>query len=420
MSLDTRYLKHILFYVLSAAISLLLIFYILYHLLGGFSAGIETVSAVPVTKQEVLTMDGYLFRDERVLYASGNGDVNYLYSDGDKVGVSVHLAQIYSSGNRDLRSRIIAIDKKITLLKESNVSKAVISDVSVIDVRIWQLYYQMQSHLDSGDIEYVMHKKDEYLTLLNKRRIVTQTVANYDSQIEELQKERNELTKSLTNVSEILTAPVPGYFYSVIDGCETIFTPEALETLTVDSFDKLIETEPVSADEKTDKGYPVGKLVTDYVWNVVCAAEGDQLRDFSQGSVYQIRFPYNGDTILSMTLKRLLPDPENERAVLVFETNVMPEGFNYLRMQSVQVIRSEYDGYRVPLSAVRVVDGKQGVYIRVGNYIRFRRIETVFETEGVLLVAPYDGERENAGEYLNEGDQIVTKGKNLYDGKAIT
>ena len=420
MRLDTRYLKHILFYVLSAVVSLILIFYILYHLFGGFSAGVETVLASPVSKQEVLTMDGYLFREERVLYASGNGDVNYLYADGDKVGINIELARIYSSGNRDVRSRIIAIDKKIEMLKDSNVSKAVISDTSVIDARLWQLYYLMQEHLDSGDIEYVMHKKDEYLTLLNKRRIVTQTVVNYDDQIAELQNERNKLTESLTNISEILKAPVPGYFYSLIDGCETFFTPEALETLSVESFERLIEAEPLSADEKTEKGYAIGKLVTDYVWSVVCEAEGDELRDFSQNTAYQVRFPYNGDTVLTMTLKHVLPDRENERAVLVFETNVMPEGFNYLRMQSVQVIRSEHSGYRIPLSAVRVVDGKQGVFIRVGNYVRFRRIETLFETDGVLLVAPFDSERENAGEYLNEGDQIITKGKNLYDGKAIT
>lgn len=418
--MDTRYLKHILFYVLSAAVSLLLIFYILYHLFGGFSAGVETVPAVSVTKQEVLTMDGYLFRSERLLYAAGNGDVNYLYSDGTKVGNGVNLAQIYSSGNSDLRSRIIAIDKQIALLEGSNVPKAVISDTSVIDARIWQLYYLMQERMDRGDIEYVMHKKDEYLTLLNKRRVVTQAVVNYDSQIEALRQERNALTSSLTNISEVMRAPEPGYFYSTVDGCETLFTPEVLETLTVEKFQKLIRTEPLSPDEDTGKGYPVGKLVTDYVWNIVCEADGEQLRQFSQNDPYQIRFPYNGDAVLTMTLKRILPDRENERAILIFETNVMPENFNYLRMQAVQVVRSEYTGYRVPLSAVRVVDGVQGVYIRVGNYIRFRKIETVFETDGVLLVAPYDSKRENAGEYLNENDQIITKGKNLYDGKAIS
>ena len=418
--MDTRYLKHILFYFLSAAVSLLLIFYILYHLFGGFSAGVETVPAVSVTKQEVLTMDGYLFRSERLLYAAGNGDVNYLYSDGTKVGNGVNLAQIYSSGNPDLRSRIIAIDKQIALLEGSNVPKAVISDTSVIDARIWQLYYLMQERMDRGDIEYVMHKKDEYLTLLNKRRVVTQAVVNYDSQIEALRQERNALTSSLTNISEVMRAPEPGYFYSTVDGCETLFTPEALETLTVEKFQKLIQTEPLSPDEDTGKGYPVGKLVTDYVWNIVCEADGEQLRQFSQNDPYQIRFPYNGDAVLTMTLKRILPDRENERAILIFETNVMPENFNYLRMQAVQVVRSEYTGYRVPLSAVRVVDGVQGVYIRVGNYIRFRKIETVFETDGVLLVAPYDSKRENAGEYLSENDQIITKGKNLYDGKALS
>ncbi len=413
-------MRHILFYIVSAVISLILIFYICYHLFGGFTSGIETVPATLVTRQEAMTLDGYLFRDERVLYSGTYGDVNYLYDDGEKVPMGEKLAEIHSNGNPDLRTRIIAIDRQIALLEGSNLTSSALSDTTVIDNRIWQLYYLMRSHIESGDVEYAMHKKDEYLTLLNKRRIVTQTVKNYDDKISALKAERLGLTSSLTSVSAVLTAPVPGYFYATLDGCEDIFTAAALETLTVERFDQLIAAEPVSTDARTADGYPVGKLVTNYVWHLACEVDGEQLREFSQNGNYSLMFPYNGDMVLKMKLIRILPDTMNERAVLLFETNVMPENFNYLRVQTVRVVREEHSGYRVPLSAVRVVDGQQGVYIRVGNYVRFRRIETLFESDGILLVRPFDPEREDAVSYLNEKDEIITKGKNLYDGKVVT
>ena len=63
---------------------------------------------------------------------------------------------------------------------------------------------------------------------------------------------------------------------------------------------------------------------------------------------------------------------ENGEVLLVFVTQEMPADFDFARTQRVSAVYGEVTGYRVPSSALRVVDGQVGVYVRAGSTIRFR------------------------------------------------
>ena len=121
-----------------------------------------------------------------------------------------------------------------------------------------------------------------------------------------------------------------------------------------------------------------------------------------------------------MTLVRLVTGIDEEEAILIFRTGTVPSGFNYLRMQTVELVQKTYTGYRVPVSAVRIRDGEQGVYVLDGSIVRFRKINPLYEADGYLIAAVRDETAEDKNEWLGEKDRIIVKGKNLYDGKIIT
>ena len=123
-----------------------------------------------------------------------------------------------------------------------------------------------------------------------------------------------------------------------------------------------------------EKGYPVGKLVTDYLWYVACEVDVAELHNYETGKNYSIRFPYNNDTAITMKLYRILSEAGSKTAVLVFETGTLPASFNYLRHQTVQIVREYYTGCRVPISALRVVNGQSGVYVLQGSKIVFKKV----------------------------------------------
>lgn len=418
--MDTRYLKNVLFYVLTALLSVLLIYYVCYHLFGGFDAGVETMDSTLVRQQDMLALDGYIFRSETLLYAQSAGDINYRFSDGEKVGAETALADVLN-GSFSARSSMIEIDRKIALLQSSNLAANLrVTDTASIDRQISELYYLLRDGLAKGDTEYVLRKKDELLVLMNKRRIVVQAVSGYDEQIAALKAEKERLQGTLADVSETLTSPVSGFFYSTVDGYEEIFTPEVLNRLTLDNFDALLTREPRDTSGKTEKGYVAGKLVTDYNWYAVCRIPAKQLRYYTLNRTYTVAFPYNGDVQVPMTLVRLVTGIDEEEAILIFRTGTVPSGFNYLRMQTVELVQKTYTGYRVPVSAVRIRDGEQGVYVLDGSIVRFRKINPLYEADGYLIAAERDENAEDKDAWLGEKDRIIVKGKNLYDGKIIT
>ncbi len=418
--MNTKFYKNAAFYIFSAALSILVIWYILYHLISGFEKEVQTTPAVLATKTDNLVLDAYIVRDERVLYASVEGGVNYLYEDGERVSVNSVVANIYSGvGAAEATDRILSIDKKVDVLEKSSVKEnATKTDTKAIDDKINELYYIIRDKIEDGDIEYAMYKKDELLTYLNKRQIITQNVTGYDEQIIALIQEKEALTGQLINLEEKITVSNAGYFYSEVDGYESIFDVSKIEDMTYETYSGMVDSEPII----TNGSLSVGKIVNSNEWYILSEITKDDLKKFNKGNTYPVKFPYNADATVVMTLEKIIEQSDSNQAVLVFKTNTMPDGFNYMRKQSIQIVEESYTGYKIPVNAVRVVDDVRGVYILSGNTVRFKEIEVLIEQDGYFIVKeqPTYLEDENYHKKLGLYDMVITSGKNLYDGKIIS
>ena len=87
-----------------------------------------------------------------------------------------------------------------------------------------------------------------------------------------------------------------------------------------------------------------------------------------------------------------------------------------MRTGAMTVINKEYTGLKVSKKALRVVKGKTGVYVLSGINIRFLPVEVIYTHEEYVICKQI---KENADNILRLYDQVVVKGKNLYDGKVI-
>ena len=98
----------------------------------------------------------------------------------------------------------------------------------------------------------------------------------------------------------------------------------------------------------------------------------------------------------------------------------MPDGFDYSRQQTVEIVTAEYSGYRVPVAAVTLKDGVKGVYILDGQTAKFREIEPLFERDGWIICEEKNADDENQSNRLSLYDFVITGGKDLYDGKQFS
>jgi len=266
-----------------------------------------------------------------------------------------------------------------------------------------------------------MHKKDDLLVLLNRRAIITKKVPNYNDKIKLLQDEKLSIATGNENIIDTIITDKSGYFYTEVDGYEYTFASTKTANLTVPELKTMINMKPDTYIQHNTSGYGIGKIVTDYNWYIACIVTKDEMRHFVENYKYDVIFPYNNDLKITMKLERIIQDPVDPAIVLLFSTGNVLENFNFLRKQSIEIVKSSYTGYRVPISSVRVMDdGRQGVYILDGNIVKFKEIETSIEANGYYIVEEQD--RMNDPEYykkLGLYDLIIVKGTKLYEGKVV-
>lgn len=418
--MNSRYVRQVVLYAVTAVISVLLVLYILYHLFGGYETKLETLAASYITMEDTLTVDAYIMRNETVLYSSNTGSINYLCSDGTRVKVGQNVAAVYDGGS--IQSRLMELDNEIAVLEKSNLGETfVIADTKTIDSQIDSMYKLILERLYHGKLSDALSKKEDLLVSLNKRQIVVKNVENYDERIASLKAERTELVNSISDISEYVSTSVSGYFYSTLDGYEATFNSSKISTMQMEDYDIMISSAPALSGYSSSDGYAVGKIDTDFEWYLVCELTKEQYRAIAgEKRTFSVVFPSSNDERIDLTLYRVVNPAEDERVLLILSCGYMPDGFNYLRRQSVEIVITSYNGYKVPVSAVRLVDGVQGVYVLDSSTVLFKRIVPLFEKDGYFVCEERDTKDETQDDRLSLHDFIITKGKNLSDGKMVS
>ena len=431
--MDTEYLKKVGLYILSALLSLGVVFYLGYHIWQSVTREVETEPAMETSVHSTLETDGYIFRSETVLAQSGGGSLVPSVSNGEKVAKNSEVARMYSAASPSTVSRITEIDQQIALLSDSLGKGEGLSlkDSSSIDESIYNLLRQLRGGSDKGSCRDATTLRTSFVGAVNKRMILSGAVSDFSGAMEELESEKNSLTGQLGALLSTVTTPVSGYYYAETDGYESVFDPNLLEDA---DFDKLYSV--LSAKASGTAG-AAGKTVTDSLWYMVCVLDRTLLAEYENTSVCTVTFDINGDVSLEMNVERTVPGGDS--FALILSSRMMPEGFDYTRMQPVQLVRNTYTGLRVPASSVRVVDGMTGVYVLEGSTVRFRLIKPVTVYEGMYIVETDpdgdgnvtadsgqdtaedtgDGNEKSKYSYLYLHDTVIVKGKGLYDGKVL-
>jgi len=416
---DKYYLKRTLITFLTVLLTVGIIIYIAYHIAGSFGASLQLSDAAYETVTRILHADGYIMRHETLLYASHTqtGSVTPAMQDGTRLGIYDKAADIYNNTMPDVLARIREIDEQIALLENNQAEKVSVVNTSGLESAIFNNVQDIRLMVENRSYSDATTMRTALLVNILKRDILKGSMTDYNNQLAALQEEKRSLTAQLGECLETVYTPASGYYYADADGYEALFDAEKIDNMTYDEFMTLIDTDPA---ESTRSMVNVGKIVTDYRWYLACPVSKKEAAALVDGESYSVTFPYNGNKVLTMELYSVIPALPGEGAILVFVCGTIPENFDFTRMQPVQIGTTEYRGFRVPVSAVRVIDGCEGVYILDQVTVQFRKINIVYEGDGYYICT--GGEIEEGAKYqwIQMNDVIITEGINLYVGKVIT
>ena len=416
--------------ILMAAVTLGLLAYFGLQGYLYFSDPLTTTLAYTYQVEESVSLSGYVVRQEQVLEDDGGGLLRLRREEGERVSRGGAVASVYADqSSLDRQAEISTLESRVEQLQYAQ-DAAGSSEVSMkLDAQILQNILEYRQCLTADRMAKAETYGSQLRALVLKRDYTYSENEDLSGQIEALQAQIKELKTQAAGSVRTVTAPVSGLYSAVVDGYETVLTPESLSDMTPSQLGA------VRADSTVSSG--VGKLILGDSWYYAAsmsAADAEELQEASDalkkaGKSLTLRFAKSVERDLPVTVSRIGPE-ENGRCVVVFEGKTYLSRLTLLRQQSAQVVWDSTEGIRVPKEALRmekvtvnsegqrVTEEATGVYCVVGMEARFKPVEVVYNGSSFLLVrsaAPED--RENLR--LRPGDEVIITANGLYDGKVV-
>ena len=409
--------------LLMAAVTLGLAAYFGFQAVRYFSDPLSTIPAYNYRVEEAVSVSGYVVRQERVLPDQTGGVLQVRRAEGERVAVGGTVAAVYADQTSvDRQTEIEALNARIEQLQYAQEAEVGVEVAQKLDTQIRRNILDYRAALTAGHLGDAQKQGAQLRAQVLKRDYTNTDTTDLALQIQELQAQVKNLKAQIAGAVQRVTAPASGLYSAVVDGYETVLTPESIRELTPSQLNG------IKADSTVASG--VGKLVLGDSWYYVAAMRTEEARTLEEAGELTLRFAKGVERDLTVTVAHVGAE-ENGRCVVVFEGKTYLSELTLLRQQSAQIISGSVEGIRVPEEALRVVttprtdeDGNTteskdiGVYCVVGVEARFKPVEILYSGENFVLVrADQPSDKETLR--LRPGDQVILSARDLSDGKVV-
>lgn len=378
------------------------------------------------TVEETMEVTGFLVREEQVIQGGGAAVVELLFNEGEKVASGQTVALLYQSADAAQRqAQLETLEEERKQLQYALTATNTVSDNARLNEDIIDAIVSLRSSTANGDLTRLEDQTLELRSLIYQRSNAYGgeggDTAALQSQLDSVNSQISALTSQSGADTTRVTVSQPGTFSGLVDGYESILTPEAVSAMTPAQF------EAVSAQSVTAGSGAVGKLITSATWRFACVLTEEEAGRLTEGKSVEVRFSRDWSGEVDMKVERV-GAPVDGQCVVIFSTDRFLAETTLLRRQTVELVFSSKEGLRVPNSAVRTVeqtvtdeDGNEqtvqvvGVYAVVGMQYEFKPVEILARRDDYCVVSPVE-DPNSPKTILRSGDQVVIAGDEIFDG----
>ena len=400
-----------------SAIILFLAVYLGVSFLLTYGSSITTVVVKKGTLEDLVSCEGYIFKNSELVISTEAGYIDCLKKDDEKVKKGEAVVSIYKNEvDANLKKEISDITEKISALEKSVKYKTSIgADENKSEQSIAEEIKKIGRLTDKRDIQEISQIKKNINSILLRRTNKIDDNAD-ETELQRLRVKLSELKAKQNEQSYTIYAQNAGTFVSKVDGTEELMSLKELEQngITHKKMREISRFKPkTKVVTKVDVGEPVGKLVDNYKWVLVAEIPVSQSELLNVGDEIHMRFSDADEELISGTITGI--SGENSGNVIVkIKSNKYSKTVYRSYKSEVQLIRRTYSGIKVPQEALRVVDGKKGVYVLRGDLAKFIAVDIKYSDDNWVVVAESD-----SGGALKLYDEVILKGRNLYNEKVV-
>ena len=396
--------------IIAVILSVIVIAYMTYN---AFAYTYSPVTTERLTEEASIerTFDfkGFVLRDETAISSQSGGTSISLAVDGTRVAKGDCIA-ISCANNDDasvytrLKAAKEEYNRLVTLNNQNGVNE--LSSEKLND-EIQTAYGDILNKIFQNDFSTVSKSVEEFNNKSATRQIISEGSIDLSDAITTLKEEIDSLESKNVKYTEV-EAPASGYYINNLDGYETTLNYAEADKLTIEQIEKAVEAEPSEAASAS------GKLVSSYLWYLAGVVDTKHTKSFPVGKNIIVNFPDEGLENVSMKVESA--EAVNGKLKVILSSTLMNETLANMRIENVEIVEQSYSGYKIPSNAIRFnKENNSGVYVLRGKIISFIEVEILYSQEEYVIVSA----SRTGGRGLKLYDDVVIKGRDVYDGKVI-
>lgn len=372
----------------------------------------ETQTAIYQTISRSSTVSGFVVRNEQYVTNTFAGTVVPAVPNGSKVGIGDTVAKVFSSDAAAKQmSRLEVLNGDMEYYRSVSVAAAgsMTADIGMYKDKVFDSLIRLSDTIDSGELSEIYQTSRDLREDITKKQIACGATVDVSERLNSLNNEYNAAAGAAAAYSAV-TSEVSGYYINTADGFEGKADFASIRECTCADVERLIVSQPETVAPSI-----IGRLVTDFNWYIVCEVSKEEAQDLKENAAVSVSFPNESVADMKMLLVSKNPDETTGKVALVLRSNKMDASVASIRKVDIRITLEEYSGFSIDPRALRTVDGETGVYVELGNIVRFRKIDIIYSDDSVILAQSPEGD----DDYLKQYDEIITEGTDLYDGKIL-
>ena len=408
--------------IVIAAFCIVALLYFIGYAVRTFRSDVTTTVIHAATVEDSVSGTGLVAREEQVIQAAGEL-VQVLPGEGETVARGETIARVYKSEEAlhkqelldQKESELSSLQYVLSHSSESSdmveLGRDIVTSIENIHTRVAR---EDLSRLDEDlrGLEAMIYRQD--YTYSGSESVTRE--------INSLNKELDQMRKDSEKAVSKLQARWSGTFSTVVDGYEGVLTPNSISSPTPARLENLRKQR-----KKVNHEDYLGKIITGKRWYFAATLSEENVKRMKRNQEVTVRFDdVAGNQVMTVYS---IGGTEKGKTAVVFTSNRHLNETSLLRSQAVTVVYSSYSGFRIPKEALRTERKKYYIYRVNGAQLHKIPVTILAETKDYFVVdqvIPRDKKGNvkdqspmDQAKQIRDGDSVVIRGSNLYDGKVI-
>lgn len=359
----------------------------------GMIAGPQDATVSLGVLEDVKSFDALILRDEEIVRIDTYETILYKATEGQNVTAGDDVLDVFTSGySEELNRQLEETQAEVRRLQQqvNPLGNVVDEDLMAFDTHIAQKEQEIQSAARGAAVSKIVDLEKELRSLMEQRQdLIQKTQATFDNT--ELQAKLNDLERLERQIAAFRSpykASSDGRVSFTSDGMEYFLNMDSLDSIAVADVQNMLKgTLPGTVPPEIKAAVTLYRLVNPTNWYALIP-----VKDWSYAVGFQgmeISFAgYEGITFVANV--KSIHEGEGDHSLVVLEVTEDIGPLMNARSATVK-IGGRIEGYVVPLSAIKEVGGRRGVYLLDG--VTFVEISVLGRDDENALVMP-----------LNEGE----------------